>query len=273
MREMDVPLARWSCSEIASQLVMLGLVFSIATSTVWRWLKAEKIKPWRFHSWMHRIDEKFVEKATAILGLYAQASFLIKAGYWVVCVDEKTSIQARKPIHPGQPAAQSQPVHVAPRYERKGALNLFAALSEAVGLIYGLCRENKKFIDFQAFICEVLVPEAICRGVRHIYLILDNGSTHAPKQLGEWLKQKQKEEGWSFTIEPVWLPKYASWLDQIEIWFSILQRKLLTPNDFPNRETLRERLMEFIIRYNVSAKPIKWSYTVAQMKKKFATNL
>ncbi len=95
----------------------------------------------------------------------------------------------------------------------------------------------------------------------------------ADNPLGEWLKQKQKEEGWSFTIEPVWLPKYASWLDQIEIWFSILQRKLLTPNDFPNRETLRERLMEFIIRYNVSAKPIKWSYTVAQMKKKFATNL
>ncbi|MGH2414383.1 MAG: IS630 family transposase [Microcystaceae cyanobacterium] len=271
--KMNIPLARWSCSEIASQLVTLGIVVSIATATVWRWLKAEKLKPWRFHSWMHSIDEYFGEKATPILRLYAQASFLIKAGYWVVCVDEKTSIQARHPLHPTQPANGEYPVQVAARYERQGALNLFAALSVAEGLIYGLCREHKKFIDFQAFILEVLVPEAIRRGVRHIYLILDNGSTHAPKQLVEWLNQKQKEESWAFTIQPVWLPKYASWLDQIEIWFSVLQRKLLTPNDFPNRETLRERLKEFIIHYNASAQPLKWSYTVAQMQKKFATNL
>jgi transposase len=152
-------------------------------------------------------------------------------------------------------------------------LHLFAALSVSEGLIYGCCRESKKFVDFQAFVLEVLVPEAIRRGVRHIYLILDNGSTHAPKQLQAWLNQKRLEEGWKFSIEPVWLPKYASWLDQIEIWFSILQRKLLTPNDFPNKETLRQRLLEFIARYNRSAKPINWSYTVAQMTQKFATNL
>lgn len=271
--EINIPLARWSCSEIAQQLVTLGLVVSIATATVWRWLKADKLKPWRIQSWMHKLDEQFVEKATPILRLYSQASFLIKAGYWVVCVDEKTSIQARKRLHLCQAAIPGHPVHVAPRYERKGALHLFAALSVADGLIYGLCRESKKFADFQAFILEVLVPQAICRGVRHIYLILDNGSTHAPKQLLDWFNQKQREEGWQFTIEPVWLPKYASWLDQIEIWFSILQRKLLTPNDFPNWETLRERLMDFILHHNASAKPIKWSYTIAQMKNKFATNL
>jgi len=271
--QMNVPLARWSCSEIASQLITLGIVVSLATVTVWRWLKAEKLKQERFHSWMHPMDEHFVAKATPILKLYAQASFLIKAGFWVVCVDEKTSIQAGHPLHPTEPPNPSHPVHVAPRYERQGALNLFAALSVAEGLIYGLCRDNKKFIDFQAFILEVLVPEAIRRRVRHIYLILDNGSTHAPKQLLDWLKQKQLEQEWQFTIEPIWLPKYASWLDQIEIWFSIVQRKLLTPNDFPNRETLRERLMAFIAHHNASAKPIKWSYTIAQMQKKFATNL
>lgn len=82
------------------------------------------------------------------------------------------------------------------------------------------------------------MPEAIRRGVRHNFMILDNGSTHAPKQLQAWLNQKQQQEGWSFTVQVVWLPTYASWLDQIEIWFSILQRKLLTPNHFPNKETL-----------------------------------
>lgn len=270
--DFDVPLARWSCSDIASQLVALGIVVSIATSTVWRWLSSEQIKPWRFHAWMHSTDDNFVAKAIPILKLYAQASFLTKAGFWVVCADEKTSIQARERLHSCQPAAPGQPVHVAPRYKRQGALHLFAALSVAEGLIYGCCRESKKFVDFQAFLLEVLVPEAIRRGVRHIYLILDNGSTHAPKQLQQWLNHKQKEEGWQFTVEAVWLPKYASWLDQIEIWFSILQRKLLTPNDFPNKQILKQRLLEFIARHNRTAQPINWSYTVAQLTEKFATN-
>ena len=270
--DFDMPLARWSCSDLAAHLVTLGIVVSIATSTVWRWLKSERIKPWRFHAWMHRIDEKFVEKATPVLRLYAQAKFLLSAGFWVVCVDEKTSIQARKGLYPNKAAGAEQPVHFAARYIREGATHLFAALSVAEGLIYGCCSPTKTFIDFQTFLLSVLIPEAIRRGVRHIYLILDNGSTHAPKQLQAWLNQKQKEEGWNFTVEVVWLPKYASWLDQIEIWFSILQRKLLTPNDFPDLNTLQQRITDFIIRHNDSAQPIKWSYTVAQMMEKFATN-
>ena len=122
----NMPLARWSCSDIAAQLVTLGIVVSIATSTVWRWLRTERIKPWRFHAWMHSIDQNFVAKAIPVLRLYAQASFLIKAGFWVVCVDEKTSIQARLGLHSLRPAAPEQPVHVASRYTRLGALNLFA---------------------------------------------------------------------------------------------------------------------------------------------------
>lgn len=270
--DFDLPLARWSYSDIGTHLVTLGIVVSIATSTVWRWLKSERIKPWRLHAWMHRIDDNFVEKATPVLRLYAQAKFLIKAGFWVVCVDEKTSIQARKGLHPNKAAGSKQPVHFAARYVRKGATHLFAALSVAEGLIYGCCRPTKTFLDFQAFLLEVLIPEAIRRGVRHIYLILDNGSTHAPKQLQAWLNQKQKEEGWSFSVEVIWLPKYASWLDQIEIWFSILQRKLLTPNDFPDLKTLQQSITNFIVYHNESAKPIEWSYTVAQMMEKFATN-
>jgi transposase len=270
--DFDVPLARWSCSDIGSHLVTVGIVVSIATSTVWRWLKSERIKPWRFHAWMHRIDDNFVAKATPVLKLYAQAQFLINAGFWVVCVDEKTSIQAREGLHPNRAAGVKQPVHFASRYSRKGALHLFAALSVAEGLVYGCCRPSKTFLDFQAFLLEVLIPEAIHRQVRHIYLILDNGSTHAPKQLQTWLNQKQKEEGWAFTVEVVWLPKYASWLDQIEIWFSILQRKLLSPNDFPDLKTLQKRITDFIARHNESAKPIEWSYTVPQMMEKFATN-
>ena len=80
--------------------------------------------------------------------------------------------------------------------------------SVAEGLIYGCCRPTKTFLDFQAFLLEVLILEAIRRDVRHIYLILDNGSTHAPKQLQRWLNQKQKEEGWSFSMVVVWRDRY-----------------------------------------------------------------
>jgi transposase len=269
--EAGVPLARWSCAELATQLVMLGVVASIAASTVWRWLKEEKLKPWRYHTWQHAIDPNFLALATPVLRLYEQAIALLKQGIWVVCADEKTSIQAREGIHPPDPAAPGEPVHVAPRYKRRGALQLFAALSVADGLIYGCCRERKRFVDFQAFLLEVLVPEALRRGVTLVYLILDNASTHAPKQLEAWLAQQQKAQDWPFTIQVVWLPKYASWLDQIEIWFSILQRKVLTPNHFPDLDALKQRLLNFIAHYNRSAGPIKWSYTVTQLVEKFAT--
>lgn len=267
-----VPLARWSCAELAAKLVALGLVVSLAASTVWRWLSTERIKPWRYHLWQHPIDPHFVALATPVLQLYEQAATLLKQGIWVVCADEKTSVQAREGIHPPQPPTGQTPMHIAARYVRRGAVQLFAALSVADGGVSGCCRARKTFADFQAFLLEVIVPEAVRRGVNQIGLILDNGSTHAPKQLEAWLKAQQQEQGWSFSVEVVWLPKYASWLDQIEIWFSVLQRKVLTPNHFTDLKALQQRILEFIAHYNHSAKPIQWSYTVTQLVEKFATN-
>ena len=116
------------------------------------------------------------------------------------------------------------------------------------------------------------MPAAIQRGVTEIRLILDHGPTHAPKQLEAWLAQQQLEQAWPFTVQVVWLPKYASWLDQIEIWFSVLQRKALTPNHFVDLEALKQRILEFIAHYNRTAQPIHWSYTIAKLEEKFATN-
>ena len=93
----EVPLARWSNAELARRLIALGAVVSIAASTVGRWLAAEKIKPWRYHSWQHILDpQAFLERAAPVLWLYARAKELLQRGTWVVCVDEKTSIQARQ---------------------------------------------------------------------------------------------------------------------------------------------------------------------------------
>lgn len=273
-REAEVPLARWSYGEIAKQLQQLGLVPKIAVSTIARWLGEEKIKPWRFHSWQHILDPKaFLERARPVLQLYRQAKALLKQGEWVVCADEKTSIQAREMTRAPRAARPSQPVQTAARYQRRGALQLFAALSVADGHVYGQCRERKRFVDFQAFILAVLVPEALNRQVHTVHIILDNGSTHAPKQLETWLTQQQRTHQWPFQFKVRWLPPNASWLDQIEIWFSILQRKLLQPNHFSSLEELRLSIMDFIRYHNQTARPIRWSYTVEKLEHKLGSYL
>lgn len=261
-----MPVARWSCAEVAAALVNLGLVATVTASTISRWFQAERLKPWRFHLWQHSNDPLFLERARAVLTLYEQATALLTAGTWVICVDEKTSIQARTGMEAPAPTVSEHPVHVAARHVRRGALQLFAALSVADGLVYGCTRTRKRFCDFQSFLQEVVLPEAMRRQVTEIRLILDHGPTHAPKQLEAWLAQQQSAHDWPFTMQVVWLPKYASWLDQIEIWFSILQRKLLTPNHFTSCEALAQRLRDFMAHYNLSAAPINWSYTIAQLE-------
>jgi transposase len=268
-----MPFARWSNAEIARMLVALGVVAHIAASTVGRWLAAEKIKPWRFHNWQHILDpQAFLERARPVLELYNHAKEWLEQGVWAVCADEKTSIQARERPEPPDPASPGHPVHVSHRYKRQGALHLFSAFSVVDGWVGGVCRQRKRFVDFQAFLLEVVVPEAVRRGVHTVALILDNGSTHAPKQLEGWLEEQRKVQGWTFSIQVFWLPTNASWLDQIEIWFSILQRKLLQPNHFESLEALAEAISAFIVRRNKTAKPIQWTYTVEKLQTKLGVN-
>ena len=267
------PLCRWSLAEIAVRLVVLGLVTQVSPSTLCRWFAADKLKPWRYHYWQHiRDPQAFLERARPVLRLYEQALALLKAGIWVVCVDEKTSIQARQREQAPQPAQAGQPVHLSPRYKRQGFLHLFAGLSVADGYKYGQTFSRKRFVDFQTFLLETIIPEALRRGVHTLKLIMDNGTTHAPKQLEAWLQAQIQANNWPLTIEVVWLPVNASWLDQIEIWFSVVQRKLLQPNHFNNLEELAQTILEFIKCQNQSPKPIRWTYTVEKLEQKLGTN-
>lgn len=266
-------MSRWSLGAIVAQLIALGLITDMAVSTISRWFAAEKLKPWRYHSWQHILNpETFLERARPVLRLYEQAKELLANGVWVVCADEKTSIQAREPEQKTRPAQPGKPVLVAPRYHRRGFLHLFAALSVADGYKLGQTFERKRFVDFQTFLLETLVPEAIRRGVGKVKLILDNGTTHAPKQLQAWLDAQAQVNNWPFTIEVLWLPANASWLDQIEIWFSVLQRKLLQPNDFDSCDELAEAIFDFIRCENQAPKPINWTYTVQKLESKLGIN-
>jgi len=255
---------RWSGEKLAQVAMEKGLVTTISPSTIRGWLRRDKIKPWRYHSWQHSTDPQFVEKATPVLDLYAQAHPLQAQGELTVCADEKTSIQARQRVSPTKAAAPGEGVQVADRYKRMGALQLFCALVVASGLTFAQTRTSKKFVDFKAFLL-AFFQSALCVGVTVVHLILDNGPTHAPKQLGTWLASLEL----SCEVRLYWLPKYASWLDQVEIIFSKVQRDVLTPNDFPSTIALERDLHAYFAELNDHPKPIQWTYTKTKLLAKF----
>ena len=273
-RSSGIPLSRWSRAELARQAACTPSLPAISASTIGRWLNEEQIRPWRYHSGPHiQEPEKFLQRARPVLRLYEHAQSLLRDGIWVVCTDEKTSLQAREAEQAPRPAKHSHPVYQSPRYHRRGAVNLMAALSVADGQVYGQCHVRKRFVDFRTFLETVIVPQAKMRGVRTIALVLDNGSTHASKQLPQWVKDLAKSSDGKLTMQLYWLPTNASWLDQIEIWFSLIQRHLLQPSHFTSCDELEQAISDFIARYNLTAKPLKWSYTVEQLEQKIASYL
>jgi hypothetical protein len=273
-KQCQVPLARWSRAELARRVAQDGSLPPLSASTVGRWLKAERPRPWRYHNWQHIHDSAtFLQRARPVPDAYLQAQALLQDGIWLVSVDEKTSIQARAGEQPPRPACQGKPALHEARYHRRGARHLFAGLSIVDGKVYGTCRERKRFVDFQTFVQQVIIPEALQRGVQTVIFILDNGTTHAPKQLESWLQAQAGVCDLRLHFQVQWLPPNASWLDQIEIWFSILQRKCLQPNHFVSTTALAAALDEYIAYYNQEAKPINWTYTTAKLEQKLGTHL
>jgi DDE superfamily endonuclease len=204
------------------------------------------------------------DKAVPVLDLYAHAPVLQAQGELIVCADEKTSIQARQRVSPTQGAAPGKVLQVADRYKRMGTLQLFCALVVASGLTFTQTRTTKKFVDFKAFLL-AFFQSALCAGIKVLHLILDNGPTHAPKQLSTWLASLEL----AFEVHIYWLPTHASWLDQVEIIFSKVQRDLLTPNDFPSLVALERDLAAYFAELNTHPKPIKWTYTKTKLLAKF----
>jgi hypothetical protein len=261
------PWPRWSGEKLAQVAVEQQIMEHISPGTIRAWLRADKIKPWRYHSWQHSTDPHFVDKAIPVLDLYEHAQALAAQGEAVVCSDEKTSIQARQRVSATTAAAPGYPVHVADRYKRMGAVQLFCALVVASGRTFTRTRSGRKFADFKAFLWE-LFQSALCTGLKVVHLILDNGSTHAPKQLGSWIASLAL----AFEVRIYWLPTHASWRDQGEIIFSKVQRDVLTPNDFPSTLALEKQLKTYFDELDRHPKPIQWTYTKTKLLAKFGTS-
>jgi transposase len=256
-------LAKWDCQELARQLVSDGLVASISPDTVGRILNNHRLKPWRHHLWLSPKvprDAVFAAQVKEIGDLYTRP---LATHEMVWCVDEKTSLQPRPRKSPTQPALPERPVRVEHEYGRCGALNLFAAFDTRTGKVYGLTAERKRQVEFIAFL-EMLDRE-IPGSITTIHVVLDNLRMHKGKQVQAWLAEHPR---FVFHHPPV----HCSWMNQVEQWFSILQRKRLCIADFANKAELAERLQAFIREWNEVAHPFKWgTKSVAKIMAKCET--
>lgn len=254
--ESGLALSRFSTQDIAREVVSRGIVASISSTTVWRWLNADAIRPWRFRSWIFPRDPDFEKKASRVLDLYhgRWCGRKLKKDEYVISADEKTSIQARHRTHPNQPPAAGRCMRVEHEYQRKGALNYLAAWDVRRAKIFGRCEPKTGIVPFNRLVAQVMKQEPY-RSAERVFWIVDNGSSHRGEASVE-----RFQAAWP-KIVLVHLPVHASWLNQIEIYFSIVQRKVLTPNDFSALEAVEERLLQFQEEYESIAQPFEWRFT------------
>ena len=251
-----LPLAHWSLSELRREAMEHGVVAQISGTTLWRWLGQDALRPWRHRYWIFPRDPAFAVKAGRILDLY-QRRWQDKAlgpRDYVLCADEKTSIQARQRKHPPLPPAPGRPIYVEHEYARTGACAYIAAWDVHRAKLFGRCERKTGIAPFDRLVAQVMREEPY-RSARRVFWITDNGSSHRGQRAANRLRAK-----WP-NIILVHTPVHASWLNQIEVYFSIVQRKLLNPNDFSTLAALQSDLIRFQQRYERSAKPFEWTFT------------
>ena len=234
------PLSRQSLADLVRRAQTTSGK-KISRTTVWRMLHEAAIKPWQYEHWIFPRDPRFAEKAGPILDLYAgkwEGKQLGPKDY-VLCMDEKTSIQARQRCHeetpPKSKGKQKRKRRIEPEYKRKGALQYLAAWDVHRGIVLGRCEAKTGIKPFGRLVDQVLEQEPY-HDAERLFYVVDNGSSHRGQTSVERMRRRDKK------IILVHTPVHASWLNQVEIYFSIIQRKVLTPNDFANVDAIRLRL-------------------------------
>lgn len=244
-------LSVWTCSELARALRADGIVEGISPQSVQRILASQKLKPWRVHHWLSSKvprDEAFYAQVTVIRDLYTR---VLEPDECVLSLDEKTSIQPRTRTTSTKPARKNKvPVRLEHEYLRKGAFNLFAAFNTRTGEVTGIFRRRKRQLEFLELLekIDAETPKHITK----IQLICDNISIHKGKLAQAWLASHPR-----FAMH--FTPVHCSWMNQVEQWFSILQRKRLLAPNFKDLSDLEAKLTEFIAAWNLEAHPFKWT--------------
>jgi len=284
----DSPTSCQTWGDIAAESVNRGIVESISAGSVGRFLSEARIKPHLNRYWQnakHENPDQFYKEAEPVCDLYHRAQDLFRLGIYVVSTDEKSGIQALErsyPTHPAKPYGnKTKPELREHEYERHGTLCLIADFMVATGEIIaptlGPTRTEK---DFLSHIKQTVAADP---GAQWIF-IADQLNTHKSESLVQWIADEcgikddlgikgktgilqSMETRLAFLSDPshrvrfVYTPKHSSWLNQVEIWFSIITRRLLKRGSFSSTEHLGERILKFIKFFNQTmAKPFKWTY-------------
>lgn len=253
---LGVPLSRLSTADVVREAQRAGIVASVSDKTVWRWLHEDAIRPWQHRTWIFPRDPQFAVKAGHILDLYARRweGQPLGANDFVLSTDEKTSIQARVRLHASTPPGPGQPMRVEHEYARGGALAYLAALDVHRAAVFGRCEATTGIVPFDRLVAQVMAQSPYATADR-VFWIADNGSSHRGDAAVARLRAAFPN------VILVHGPVHASWLNQIEIYFSIVQRKVLTPNDFGSLADIEDRLLAFQQYYASIAKPFQWRFT------------
>ena len=273
-RQQGHPITHWSMTDLSRAVVQKGIVGSICSATIWRLLDQTAIKPHRWHYWLNSPDPDFDIKMQDVVCLYLKALAMYQKGEIVLSVDEKTSIQALQRKHPMIPGKAGSIALIEHEYIRNGTCCLTAGFEVATGGVMGMLTPNRPaevFAEFMQWVCEYYCD------ARAIHIVLDNLNTHyheltcqvvadfckcdpgqtkTGRQRKDFLTNPSKRVVFHFT------PTHASWLNQIEIWFSTLTGKVIRRGDFCSVGDLEDKVMEFIEYHNEHlARPYAWTYT------------
>jgi hypothetical protein len=250
----ELPLSRLSTADLAAR-ASTALGRAISPSTVWRILDACAIKPWRYEYGIFPRDPLFSERAGRVLDLYAgtwEGKPLGRRDY-VISSDEKTSIQARIRCHPTLATGPGRPMRVEHEYERGGALQYLAAWDVRRGRVLGRCEAKTGIESFERLVDQVMRAQPY-RSAGRVFWVVDNGSSHRGQAAVDRLRKAYRK------AVPVHTPVHASWLNQVEVYFSIIQRKVLTPNDFASLEEVEQRLRLYEELTNREPRPFDWRF-------------
>jgi hypothetical protein len=251
-----LPLSRLSIAEIRRHVVTQGLVAEISGATLWRWLSNDALRPWQHRSWIFPRDPEFAAKAGRVLDLYERVweGSPLGADDFVLSADEKTSVQARRRKQPTLAPASARSMRVEHEYFREGAWTYLAAWDVHRARVFGRCESKNGIRPVDRLVSEVM-NQAPYKTAHRVFWIMDNCSVHRGQKAADRFRSQ-----WPNAIL-VHTPIHASWLNQIEIYLSIVQRKVLTPNDFRSLAQLQERLLAFQTHYQRCASPFRWTFT------------
>jgi len=263
--KLGLPLSRFSRSELRRYVLAAGIVAEISGVTIWRWLHEDALRPWTRRSWIFPRDPDFAAKAGRVLDLYHRRwkGRALTNDEYVISADEKTQIPIRSRRHPITPPAPGRPMRVEHEYRRHGVCAYLAAWDVHRARLFGDVVKKISIVAFDALVARVMAEEPY-RSARRVFWIVDGGTIHRGLAAVERLESRFPN------LTLVHLPKHASWLNQIEIYFSILQRKALTPADFTSQDQVAARIVGFQEHYQQIAKPFEWKFTRQDLRRLMA---